>query len=146
MAASAQARPAVDSGLRAYMLGIYNYMASALALTGIVALVAARTPAIMAALYRMGPDGVFVGLSPLGWLVVFAPLGMALFMGFGLQRMSVGTAQALFWSFAAVMGLSLSSIFLAYTGASIARVFFITAGMFGGMSLYGYTTRRDMSG
>jgi uncharacterized protein len=123
----------IDVGLRQYMLKIYNYMASGLALTGIVAYVGAAS-------------GFYVQIAhtPLIWLVMLAPLGMVFALSMGIQRMSAGTAQALFWVFAALMGLSLSSIFLVYTGASIARVFFITAGTFAAMSLYGYTTQRDL--
>jgi uncharacterized protein len=134
-----------DMGLRAYMLRIYNYMASGLALTGILALFTANSPAMMALMYTM-QDGQIVGLSGLGWLIIFAPLGLVLWMSFGVHRMSARTAQAVFWIYAALMGMSLSSIFLTYTGESIARAFFVTAGTFGGMSLYGYTTKRDLSG
>ena len=134
-----------DLGLRAYMLKIYNYMASALALTGVVALLAANSEAFMNAMYVASPNGS-VGMSGLGWLIAFAPLGLVLWLSFGIQRMSVSTAQGVFWLYAGLVGLSLSSIFLVYTGASIARVFFITAGTFGAMSLYGYTTKKDLSG
>ncbi|MDX1975493.1 MAG: Bax inhibitor-1/YccA family protein [Rickettsiales bacterium] len=146
-AAQAQATQAAsyDMGLRAYMLKIYNLMASALALTGIVAMLAANSPAVQALLFAAGPDGR-VGPSGLGFLVMFAPLGLVLWLSFGLHRMSTGTAQAIFWTYAVVMGLSLSSIFLVYTGESIARAFFVTAGTFGAMSLYGYTTKRDLTG
>ena len=124
----------VDVGLRDYMLRIYNYMASGLALTGIVAYLAAST-------------GLYASLAhtPLIFLVMLAPLGFVLLMSFGIDRMQASTAQALFWVFAAVMGLSLASIFLRFTGESVARVFFITAGTFAAMSFYGYTTRRDLS-
>jgi FtsH-binding integral membrane protein len=135
----------IDVGLREYMLGIYNYMASGLALTGIVAYVAANTPAILDLLYTAGPGG---SLQPtaLAWIAMLSPLAFILVLNFGLQRMKASTVQAVFWGFSAVMGLSLAHIFLAYTGASIARVFFITAGTFAGMSLYGYTTKRDLTG
>lgn len=136
-----------DAGLRKYMLSIYNYMASALALTGIVALVAASSPAIMGALYNIDPTtGAMMGMNPLGWLVMFAPLGFVFFLGFKIQSMSMQTAQLTFWAFASVMGLSMAHIFLAFTGESIARVFFITSAAFGGLSLYGYTTKKDLSG
>jgi FtsH-binding integral membrane protein len=105
-----------------------------------------RTPAVMNALYVFTPEGVPVSMTGLGWLVTFAPLAVVLLLSFGMQRMSVQGAQAAFWAYAALMGLSLSSIFLVYTGASIAQTFFITAGMFGGMSLYGYSTKRDLTG
>lgn len=136
--------PAVDAGLRAYFLKIYNLMASALAITGIVALFTANSPAMLQLLYTV-QDG-HMGLSGLGFLAVFAPLGLVLWLGFGLQRMKASTASAIFWTYSVLMGLSLSSIFLAFTGESIARAFFVTAGTFGGMSLYGYTTKRDLSG
>lgn len=135
-----------DMGLRSYMLKIYNYMASALALTGITALFAANSPAVLSALYKMTETGQMAGMTGLGWLVAFAPLGMVLWMSLGINRMSTATLQVSFWSFAVLMGLSLTSIFLMYTGESIARAFFISAGMFGGMSLYGYTTKKDLSG
>jgi len=127
----------IDVGLRDYMLRIYNYMASALALTGIVAYVAA-----------MGGRDSFIAHiyhTPLMWLVVLAPFGLVMLLSFGIQRLSAPAAQGIFWVYAALMGLSLSTIFLVYTGESIARVFFITAGTFAATSLYGYTTRRDLS-
>ncbi|WP_341711664.1 Bax inhibitor-1/YccA family protein [Erythrobacter sp.] len=124
-----------DLGLRKHMLSIYNYMASGVLLTGIVALVMAQSGLALA----------LVG-SPLLWLVKLAPLGFILAISFGLNRMSYGTLQVLFWSFATVMGMSLSTIFLVYTGESIAATFFATAGAFAGLSLYGYTTKKDLSG
>src|SRR5258707_11671603 len=126
---------AIDAGLRAYMLRVYNYMAGGLAVTGIVAYVAASSGFYQA-----------IAGTPLIWLVMLAPLGFVLALSFGIQRMSAGTAAVLFWIYAAVMGLSLGSIFLVFTGASIARVFFITAATYGAMSVYGYTTRTDLSG
>lgn len=136
----------VDAGLRSYMLKIYNYMASALALTGIVAMFTANSDAMLRLFYAMNEAGQVTGMSGLGWLVALAPLGLVMVMSFGANRLSVSALQGMFWGFAVVMGLSLSSVFLMYTGQSIARVFFITAGTFGGMSLYGYTTKRDLSG
>jgi uncharacterized protein len=129
------ARVDIDVGLRDYMLRIYNYMASGLALTGIVA-------------YFFASSGLYRELAqtPLIYLVILAPFGFVLALSYGINRMQASTAQALFWLFSAVMGLSLASIFLVYTGASIARVFFITAGTFAAMSIYGYTTQRDLSG
>jgi FtsH-binding integral membrane protein len=123
----------IDVGLRQYMLTIYNYMASGLALTGIVAYAAAAT-----GFYAQ------IAHSPIIYVVIFAPLGMVFWLNAGIERMRAGTAQALFWVFAALMGLSLASIFLVYTGTSIARVFFIAGGTFAAMSLYGYTTKRDL--
>ncbi len=138
----------IDAGLRSYMLKVYNYMTSALILTGIIAYFASQA-AVMP-----GADGQLVLSefgnalfnSPLKWLVMFAPLGFVLAISFGLQRMQTSTLQMLFWAFAAVMGLSIASIFLVYTGQSIARVFFITAATFGGMSILGYTTKKDLTG
>ncbi len=124
----------IDAGLRDYMLRIYNYMASGLALTGIVAYLFAHSP-----VYAQ------VAHTPLIWLIMLAPLGLVMWLSYGISRMSASTAQALFWVFAAVMGLSMASIFMQFTGESIARVFFITAGTFAAMSLYGYTTQRDLS-
>jgi FtsH-binding integral membrane protein len=124
----------VDEGLRSYMLSVYNYMGLGLAITGLVAFLVASTPALYEPIFG----------TPLKWVVMLAPLGFVLFLSAKIRTMSVGTAQLTFWLFAAVMGLSLASIFLVFTGASIARVFFITAGTFGAMSLYGYTTKRDL--
>ena len=135
-----------DEGLRAFMLRIYNYMGSALALTGIVAYITANTPALLRMFYSVSPDGYVTGMSAMGWLIAFAPVGIVFYLSFRMHRMSFAAAQGWFWGFAVLMGLSLSSIFLAYTGASVARVFFITAITFGGMSLYGYTTKRDLTG
>ena len=130
------AQTAIDEGLRGHMLRIYNYMAMALALTGGVAAAVASSPAAMQAIYGSG----------LVWVVMLAPLGFVLALSFGINRMSATTAQLLFWAYAATMGLSMASIFLVYTQESIARTFFISAGMFGAMSLYGYTTKRDLTG
>ena len=144
----ASARPqaaAYDAGLRSYMLKIYNYMASGLALTGIVALFAAQSEAVLSAMYVFEGNAI-TGMKPLAWIVMFAPLGLVMYLSFGLRNMSLVAAQASYWIYAAVMGLSLSTIFLTFTGESITRVFFITAGTFGGMSLYGYTTKRDLTG
>lgn len=130
---------AVDQGLRSYMLRVYNYMAIALAVTGVVAFFTATlamgNPAVATALYA----------SPLKWVIMLAPLGFVFFLSARLGSMSTGAAQMTFWLFAAVMGLSLSSIFLVFTGASIARTFFVTAASFGALSLYGYTTKKDLS-
>ena len=126
----------IDVGLRAHMLRVYNYMASGVALTGIVAMLASGSPTLMNAIFG----------TPLAWVVMLAPLAFVLVLSFGIHRLSLFASQALFWAFAAVMGLSLSVIFLIYTGESIARVFFITAAAFGALSLWGYTTKRDISG
>ncbi|MBL29499.1 MAG: hypothetical protein CMM50_18365 [Rhodospirillaceae bacterium] len=125
----------VDEGLRAFMIRVYNYMTLGLALTGAIAFFTSQSPAVFNAIYGSG----------LQWVVMLAPLGFILVLSFGIQRMSFGTAQLVFWAFAAVMGLSMATIFVTFTGESIARVFFITAGMFAGMSLYGYTTKRSLA-
>ncbi len=143
--AFATAAPAVDAGLRAYMLRVYNYMASGLFLTGLVALFGAQSETLMNTFYTITPEGALAGMKPLGWLIAFSPLVAILGLNFGIERMQASTAQAFFWGFAVLMGLSMSNLFLMYTGQSIARTFFITAGMFGGMSLYGYTTKRDLT-
>ena len=126
----------IDEGLRSYLLQVYNYMGLGLAITGAVAFLVAVTPALYVPIFT----------TPLKWVVMLAPLGFVFFLGAKIQTMSVSAAQITFWAFAAVMGLSMASIFLVFTGESIARVFFITAAMFGAMSLYGYTTKRDLSG
>ncbi len=132
----AQAEAAdIDVGLRQYMLGVYNYMASGLALTGIVALLLSSSPEAMQVIFG----------TPLKWVVMLAPLGLVFFFSARLGEMQVSTARTLFWVYAAMMGASLSSIFLVYTGQSVAQVFFITAASFGGLSLYGYTTKRNLS-
>ncbi len=124
----------VDEGLRKYMLRVYNYMGSGLALTGIVAYVVAHT-----GLYQ-----VLYG-SGIGFIVMLAPLGIVFFMGAKIKTMKPSTAQTLFWVFSVLMGASLSYVFLTYTATSIVRVFFITAATFGAMSLYGYTTKRSLA-
>jgi FtsH-binding integral membrane protein len=124
----------IDVGLRAYMVRVYGYMAGGLALTGMVA-------------YATASSGFYASIAgtPLFWLVILAPLGLVLALGFGINRMSAETAQVLFWAYAAMMGLSLGGVFLVFTGASIARAFFITAATFAAMTLYGYTTGTDLS-
>lgn len=124
-----------DEGLRQHMLRVYNYMGLGLVLTGVVAFVVASTPALYVPIFS----------TPLKWVVMLAPLAFVLFFSFRIQTMSAGAAQAMFWAFCAVMGLSLASVFLVFTGTSIARTFFIAATMFGATSLYGYTTKRDLT-
>ena len=145
----------VDEGLRSYMLRVYNYMGIGLAVTGLVAYfgnaLATTTDATQAAAQLPNGEmltswGVLLYTTPLMWVVALAPLAFVLVLSFGLNKLSVGAAQATFWGFAAIMGLSMSSIFMVYTDASIAKVFFITAATFGAMSLYGYTTKRDLTG
>jgi len=129
-----------DAGLRSYMLGIYNYMALALGITGLSALgtayLAASNPDVAQLLYN----------SPLRWVIMFAPLAFVLVLSFGINRLSTPAMQATFWAFAAIMGVSMSWIFMVFTSASIVQTFFITAAAFGGLSLYGYTTKKNLSG
>ena len=144
----------IDEGLRAYMLKVYNLMALGLAITGVAALATvmfATTSDPASAVATLGNGKMLTSLgvalygSPLKWVVMLAPLGMVFFLSARIHTLSVSSAQTMFWVFAGLMGLSLSSIFLVYTGASIAKVFFITAALFGSMSLYGYTTKRDLT-
>jgi hypothetical protein len=129
------ARADIDEGLRAFMLKIYNYMCLALGVTGAVAMFTASSEGLMQAIYG----------TPLAYVVMFSPLAFILVLSFGINKLSTGAVQAVFWAFAVVMGLSMASIFMIYTGGSIARVFFITAGVFAAMSLYGYTTKRSLA-
>ena len=139
VAARGGAAAVVDQGLRSYMLRVYNYMGLGLVVTGVVAYFfsnwATASEANFALVYQ----------SPLTWVIMLAPLAFVLVLSFGITKLSIGATQALFWAFAAVMGLSLSSIFLVYTLTSISQVFFISAATFLAMSLYGYTTKRDLT-
>ncbi len=134
---------ATDAGLRAYMLSIYNYMASGVLLTGIVSLLFAKS-GMVDMLVAYNEVGRPVGMSGLGWIAALAPLAIVMVMSFGQNRIATPTLQLLFWAYALLMGVSLSTIFLAYTDASIAQCFFATAAAFAGLSLYGYTTKRDL--
>jgi len=131
---------AIDEGLRSYMLKVYNYMALAVALTGVAALGMASwaqsSPEVANLLYN----------SPLRWVLMLAPLAFVLVLSFGINKLSIGAAQITFWAFATVMGVSISWIFMVYNLGSIAQTFFITAAAFGALSLYGYTTKRDLTG
>ena len=146
--AAQQSTAVTDEGLRAYMLKVYNYMATGILMTGIIALITFKMSVVTAS------SGSIVGLTQVGnaiymsglkWLVMLAPLGIVFYMSFGINKMSAAKAQTTFWIFAALMGLSLSSILLVYTGMSITRVFFICSATFGAMSIYGYTTKRDLT-
>src|SRR4051794_38322266 len=145
----------VDAGLRSYMLRIYNYMSIGLAITGLAALgvymASVADPSATDAIrvgskFSLTPFGWQMYVGPLKWLFMLAPLAMVFAISAGINRFKPATSQMLFWVFSALMGISLSSIFLIYTHTSIVRVFFITAATFGALSLYGYTTKRDMSG
>jgi FtsH-binding integral membrane protein len=135
---------AIDAGLRAHMLRVYNFMTIGLVLTGAVAWAVANTS--LGTLFFTFTATGGATLSMFGWVALIAPFALVLLLSFGINRMSTGTAQAVFWLYAAVMGVSLAPILMLYTGASVAKVFFISAATFGGMSLWGYTTRRDLSG
>src|ERR1044071_6635024 len=151
----AGATVAVDEGLRAYMLQIYNYMVLGLAITGAAALgtymLSVTTDPTVAALklrdgLMLTALGKALFVSPLKWVVIFAPLALVFLLSFGIERMRPAVAQIVFWIYAALVGISLASIFMAFTHTSIVRVFFITAASFGALSLWGYTTQRDLSG
>ena len=126
----------VDAGLRAYMNRVYALMAGAMVLTGAVAFTISTSPALLELIYG----------SPLKWVVMLAPLGVVILLSARVQKMQASTAQLVFWLFAALVGASISYIFIRYTGLSIFRTFFITAIAFMGLSLYGYTTKRNLSG
>ena len=128
---------AFDAGLRSHMLSVYNYMASGVLLTGIIAMAFARS--------GMAAD-LFINGGILAWVVILAPIGLVLWLNFGIERISTTTAQAMFWVYAALTGLSLSMVFLIYTQTSIASAFFATAAAFTSLSLWGYTTKKDLSG
>ena len=146
--AAQQSTVVMDEGLRAYMLKVYNYMATGILLTGIIALLTFKMSVVT------NDSGAIVGLTQIGnalylsglkWVVMLAPLGVVFYMSFGIKKMSASKAQTTFWVFASLMGLSLSSILLIYTGLSVTRVFFICSATFGAMSIYGYTTKRDLT-
>ncbi len=152
---AARAQADIDQGLRSYMLGIYNYMAIGLAITGFAALgifmmSVTGDPSMAAAKLRGGlmltEFGRFLFVSPFKWVVIFAPLAVVLLMSFGQSKLSPQGALITFFGFAALMGVSLSTVLMVYTHTSVARVFFITAASFAALSLYGYTTKRDLSG
>jgi FtsH-binding integral membrane protein len=144
---TASAAETMDLGLRAHMLRVYNYMVGALALTGAVAWLTAHSP-LLGVLYHQVVTANGVALAPTlaGWVVFLAPLALVFFLSFRIMHMSQAAAQATFWIYAALVGASLSSILIVYTGASVATTFFVTAATFGAMSLYGYTTKRDLTG
>ncbi len=153
--AGSRSAGAVDEGLRSYMLLVYNYMAGGIALTGVVAFVmmsmlttqdASQGVVQLRNGTMLTELGKTVYLSPLRWVIMLAPLAFVFYLSFRVYKMSVAAAQTSFWLFAAVMGASMSTIFLIYTGQSIVQVFFVTAAAFAGLSLYGYTTKKDLTG
>ena len=133
-----------DAGLRAHMVRVYNYMASGLALSGIVAFALFSSPQLAGLFFQVQGTRV-VGLNVLGWVAIFAPLGLLLLTSFRAASMSTGAVQAVYWAVTALKGVSLSLLLFRYTGASVARTFFITAAAFGALSLYGYTTKKDLT-
>ena len=138
----------IDEGLRAYMLKVYNYMTTGLLLTGLIAYFFGKASVVTndaGQIVAFTQLGVTLFGSPLKWIVMLAPLGFVFYLSARINKMSVSSAQITFWIFSAIMGLSLASLFIQFTGASIARVFFITSGTFAAMSLYGYTTKRDLT-
>ena len=135
----------IDEGLRQYMMKVYNYMAGGLTVTALAAFLVMNSPALISLFFTVSPAGNVVGMSGFGWLMLFAPLIMVFAFSWVISHGSVKQVQGTFWGFAAVMGISLAPTLLAFTGASVTRVFLITAAMFGGMSIYGYTTRRDLT-
>lgn len=140
---------AIDAGLRAYMIRVYNYMAGGVALTGLLAWITFQMSVVQSAsgqITALTPLGQTLFGSPLMWVVVLAPLAMVFFLSFRIQHLQAGTARTLFFVYAALVGISLATIFMVYTHTSITRVFFISAAAFGALSLYGYTTQRDLSG
>lgn len=147
----ANARPSVgvdagyDEGLRSYMISIYNYMASGVLLTGVIALLVSSNPALLATFFAQNAETGRWGPTILGWVAMLSPLALILVMNFGINKLSLGQLKAAFWVFAGLMGVSMSTIFLQYTGASIAQTFFVTAAGYGALSLYGYSTKRDLS-
>jgi FtsH-binding integral membrane protein len=139
----------VDQGLRSYMLGVYNYVGGGLVLSGIVAFLLASNPALLATFYKVGIDPQtgyhYAAPTGLGWIAIFAPLGLMFYVSFAIRNMATTTLQAVYWVFTALMGVSLTNLAIIYTGESIARTFFVVAAMFLGMSLFGYTTKRDLT-
>ena len=144
--AAQQSTVVTDEGLRAYMLKVYNYMATGILMTGIIALITFKMSVVTdssGSIVGLTQVGNAIYMSGLKWLVMLAPLGIVFYMSFGINKMSAAKAQTTFWIFAALMGLSLSSILLVYTGMSITRVFFICSATFGAMSIYGYRSSFD---
>ncbi len=138
------AMPAIDEGLRQYMMRVYNFMCGGLCATALTAFLVANTP-LLGLFFNISPAGQVMGLSALGWLAFLAPLIMVFAFSWVVSRGTLGQVQGMFWGYAAVMGISLTPILFAYTGASVARIFLISAATFGGMSIYGYTTKKDLT-
>jgi FtsH-binding integral membrane protein len=147
--AAADRAVAIDQGLRAHMIRVYNYMTGGVALTGVVAWLTFQLAVITneaGAIVGLTPFGQALFGSPLMWVLILAPLGLVFFLSFRIGHLQAGTARTLFFVYAALLGLSLASIFMVYTAASITRVFFVSSAAFGALSLWGYTTQRDLTG
>lgn len=143
-ASTASANTSVDAGLRQYMTRVYNFMAGGLCMTALVAYLVANTSAARL-FFNINPADQVIGMSGLGWLSMIAPFIMIFAFGWVLNKGTVQQVQGVFWGFAAIMGAALAPIVMMYTGASVTRIFLITAAMFGGMSIYGYTTKKDLT-
>jgi FtsH-binding integral membrane protein len=144
--APAAADMSVDAGLRSFMLGVYNKVALGLVLSGVLAYVTSSVPPVRDLLFQITPDGRLAGFTILGWIVGFAPLAILLFSGFSRRQQNPRSASMLYWTIVALIGASLGTVLLRYTGESVAQTFFITAASFGALSLFGYTTKRDLTG
>lgn len=144
-AVRSSSRAYIDEGLRQYMMSVYNFMAGGLCVTALVAFLIMSNPAVASLFFMLSPAGNIVGMSGLGWLALFAPFIMVFAFGWVISRGSLAQVRGTFWAFAAIMGIAITPTVLAYTGASVTRIFLITAAMFGGMSLYGYTTKKDLT-
>lgn len=141
--AKTQTGTVIDADLRDYMLKVYNFMAGGLAVTALAAYICLNTP-LLRLFFSVSPSGQ-ISMSVISWLLLFAPFAMIFAFGWVLNRGSLQQVQGVFWGFSALMGISLTPVLVAYTGASVARIFLITAAMFGSMSIYGYTTKKDLS-
>lgn len=140
---------AIDQGLRAHMIRVYNYMAGGVALTGAIAWITFQFSVVTneaGAIVALTPLGQTLFQGPMLWVLILAPLGLVFFLSFRINRLEASTARALFFLYAGLLGVSLATIFMVYTHGSIARVFFISAAAFGALSLWGYTTQRDLTG
>lgn len=137
---------AVDAGLRSFMIGVYNKVALGLVISAALAYLTSSVAPIRDLMFVVGADGRLAGMTPLGWIVAFAPLGILLISGFAMRNPTSGAASALYWTIVALIGASLGVVGLMYTGASIASMFLITATAFGALSLVGYTTKKDLTG
>ena len=134
-----------DEGLRRYFLKIYQLMSAGLAITALSAFAVFSVPALTNLMFNITPDGYLAGMTAIGWLVTFAPIGIILYFNFRLDRINAQNAQLLFWVYSGLMGMSLASLGFTYTGTSITKTLFICSAMFGGMSIYGYTTKKDLT-